>query len=66
LTCSAVLSLSGQAQNKPDWQKHLDWSIQNSDAGGSVDCPDKICRNLSRVLGFGWTLVHDEKSDPIG
>jgi hypothetical protein len=41
LVALAVLNPSGQAQNKSDWQKHLDWSIQNSDAGGSVDCPDK-------------------------
>lgn len=33
-TCAAF----GQ---KPEWQAHLDWSISNSDAGGSVDCPDK-------------------------
>jgi uncharacterized membrane protein len=24
---------------KPQWQKDLDWSISNSDAGGSTDCP---------------------------
>jgi uncharacterized membrane protein len=26
-------------EEQPDWQKHLDWSRNNSDAGGSVDCP---------------------------
>ena len=43
LTLSLLSALLGPAVygQKPDWQKHLDWSISNSDAGGSVDCPDK-------------------------
>jgi hypothetical protein len=49
----AVLNLSGQAQNKPDWQKHLDWSIQNPDAGGSVDCPDKYAATYPECLFSG-------------
>jgi len=32
--------LAARAQ-KPEWQLHIDWCIQNSDAGGSVDCADK-------------------------
>src|SRR5260221_6992010 len=40
LTGLVLAALAASAQ-KPDWQEHLDWSIRNSDAGGSVDCPDK-------------------------
>jgi len=30
---------------QPDWQKHLDWAAHNTDAGGSVDCPNQYIGN---------------------
>lgn len=53
LVALAVLNLSGQAQSKPAWQTHLDWSIQNLDAGGSVDCPDKYVEAYPECLVSG-------------
>ena len=30
--------------SKPEWQVNIDWSFQNKDAGGSVDCPAEYVR----------------------
>jgi uncharacterized membrane protein len=35
VTCNDCPAPTG----KPEWQRHLDWSIHNHDAGGSTDCP---------------------------
>jgi hypothetical protein len=36
-----VLGVFAAKAQKPEWQTHVDWCIRNSDAGGSVDCPEK-------------------------
>jgi hypothetical protein len=53
---SALLLVAGvfvaKAQ-KPGWQTHIDWCIQNSDAGGSVDCPDKCAATYPECIVAG-------------
>jgi hypothetical protein len=45
-----VLAVRAQ---KPEWQSHIDWCIHNSDAGGSVDCPDKYAATYPECIVSG-------------
>jgi secreted trypsin-like serine protease len=31
---------SALTSNRPEWMVHVDWSMRNTDAGGSTNCPD--------------------------
>jgi hypothetical protein len=37
-----------------DWQSEVDWAVQNTDAGGSVDCPaDYIANGVEYAIAYG-------------
>ncbi len=40
-------------KEKPGWQQNLDWSISNSDAGGSVNCSDQYLATYPECLMSG-------------
>jgi hypothetical protein len=48
-----ISSVFAARAQKPEWQQHVDWCIQNSDAGGSVDCPDKYTATYPECLVSG-------------
>lgn len=47
--CTSVTVQAGQ----PEWQIHIDWCIHNSDAQGSVDCPDKYLSTYPECYAAG-------------
>jgi hypothetical protein len=50
-------SLSAHAQ---EWHQHVDWAAQNTDAGGSVDCPQQYL-----PLGVGYAIASGGRSAVI-
>jgi hypothetical protein len=49
LAMSAVLTMKSRA-DKPDWQKHIDWSIGNT---GAPDCADQYVATEPKCLTEG-------------
>lgn len=46
--CSVTVSA-----DKPDWQKHIDWSIGNSTGADQVNCPDQYVATEAHCLTEG-------------
>jgi hypothetical protein len=59
LTCTMILALSSLSpafgQDKPDWQKHIDWSIGNNTTDpGETNCVDQyLATEPACVTGGG-------------
>jgi hypothetical protein len=58
----ALLAICANASSAAaqDWTAHIDWAAQNTDAGGSVDCPDQYISN-----GVPWAIASGGRSAVI-
>jgi hypothetical protein len=58
----ALLAICANASSAAaqDWAAHIDWAAKDTDAGGSVDCPDQYIWN-----GVPWAIASGGRSAVI-
>ena len=60
---SVVMQQSAALEKqKPDWEQNLDWSMNNRDAGGSVDCQDRYLSTYPECMLRGGRSCIMEKA----